>query len=592
MNILALILQLACGPKQSPNASFDEVSAHPDLTTLSRIELINYAHTLTELYCANRDGEFSMLQREGACKFKYTGSIKFDDDQRVVMIYDTFPSQEVLEHLDRKVRIQEDIIRASNITVQEVETLQQHLFRWTNLTLQYVPEISPDVALALTQLNLRTLALPSVSTISTQVLKTLATSQSSALDLSGLTEITADQLDALQGYQGILILDGLTKLSPEAMTALSKLNITGLELNGLTELTGDLGLHIAKIPGLSSRKIAILSFNGATVVEPEFFDALVAIKDKRFDLSLNGLHQISPDTASALGRLRITKLLLNGLTTIDKSIAEALHDLPLDHLSLTGLQNFSAADFEPLNTLANADNFLHIYLGLTKISREQAEALSKIHNHKGTFVFSRLSEIDLDTANNLSLIQKEMFFPAVKELPTDSAQVFKNTDQPMFFGALTSVQPELIHLMKNNEELRFSLANLTQLNVEQASAIQELPSIERMELRSLQTLSPEIAKALGKTRIAYSGELVLENVTDIDAETIDNLTIQARMLILSSLKSVPPELARSLSQKTNYRTIVLDGLTCIEPESKDILDAFEGTIEYLGQKELCTTNKE
>ena len=64
------------------------------------------------------------------------------------------------------------------------------------------------------------------------------------------------------------------------------------------------------------------------------------------------------------------------------------------------------------------------------------------------------------------------------------------------------------------------------------------------------------------------------------------------MLILSGLKSLPPELARYLSQKTNFRVIILDGLTCIEPASKDILDAFEGTIEYLGEKELCTTNKE
>ena len=73
-----------------------------------------------------------------------------------------------------------------------------------------------------------------------------------------------------------------------------------------------------------------------------------------------------------------------------------------------------------------------------------------------------------------------MYFPAVTELPTESAQVFKNKEQRMFFGALTSVQPELIHLMKNNEELRFSLANLTQLNVEQAAAIQDLTSINRM----------------------------------------------------------------------------------------------------------------
>jgi len=593
MNILALILQLACGPKQAPNASFDAISAHPDLTTLSRIEVVNHGHELTELYCANRDVDFHIRRRNDVCWYKYTGSIKLDDDQRVVMVYDAFPSQEVMQHLERTVRIQEHIIRAADITVQEIESIPKDQFRSTNLTLQNLEEISPEFARAITNVRLNELALPSVSTISIPVLQLLAVSQFSTLDLSGLTEITADQLNALQGYQGVLILDGLTNLTPEAMMALSKINITGLELNGLTELTGDLGIHIAKIPGLSSARDIMLSFNGATVVEPAFLDALVAIKGKRFGLRLNGLQQISSETTAALGRLHVNELWLNGLTTLDKSLAEAIHTLPLYHLSLAGLQNFSAADFEPLTTFANADNYLQLDLGLSKVTREQAEALSKIPAGRvQTLFFIGLSEIDKETANGLNLIKTEMYFPAVTELPTESAQVFKNNERLMFFGALTSVQPELIHLMKNNETLRFSLANLTQLDIKQAAAIQNLTFIDRMELRSLQTLSPETAKALGTTRITYSGELVLENISEIDAETIDNLTIEARMLILSGLKSIPPELARSLSQKTNYGVIILDGLTCIEPASKDILDAFEGTIRYLGKKELCTTNGE
>ena len=256
MNILALILQLACGPKQAPNASFDAVSAHPDLTTLSRIEAINYGHELTELYCANRDIDFYIRQRNDVCKFKYSGTIKLNDDQRVVMVYDAFPTPEIMKHLERKVFIQEYIIRASNISVQEIESFQLDPFRSTNLTLQNLEDVSPEIARALVNLQMNGLSLPSVSTMSTSVLQILAISQFSTLDLSGLTEVTADQLDALQGYQGVLILDGLTKMTPEAMTALSKLNITGLELNGLIELTGDLGRHIANIPGLSSARIS------------------------------------------------------------------------------------------------------------------------------------------------------------------------------------------------------------------------------------------------------------------------------------------------------------------------------------------------
>ena len=593
MNILALILQLACGPKQAPNPSFDAISAHPDLTTLSRIEVVNHGHELTELYCANRDVDFHIRQRTDVCRYKYTGSIKLNDDQRVVMVYDALPTPEIMKHLERKVFIQEHIIRASNISVQEIESFQLDPFRSANLTLQNLEEVTPEVARSFVNLRLNGLALPAVSTISTPVLQLLAISQLSTLDLSGLTEITADQLNALQGYQGVLILDGLTKMTPEAMTALSKLKITGLELNGLTELTGDLGLHIANISGLSSARDIMLSFNGATVVEPAFLDALVVIKDKKFALRLNGLHQISSENTAALGRLHVNELWLNGLTTLNKSLAEAIHTLPLYHLSLAGLQNFSAADFEPLTTFANAGNYLQLDLGLSKVTREQAEALSKIPARRiHTLFLIGLSEIDVDTANNLSLIKQRMSFPAVTELPVESATAFRNHEQGVLFGALTSVQPELIHLMKNNGELRFSLVNLTQLSLEQATAIHELQNIDRLQLRSLQTLSPETAKALGTTKITHFGELVLENITEIDAETIDNLTIEARMLILSGLKSLPPELARSLSQKTNYGVIILDGLTCIEPASKDILDAFEGTIEYLGEKELCTTNKE
>ena len=417
MNILALILQLACGPKQAPNASFDAVSAHPDLTTLSRIEVINYGHELTELYCANRDIDFYIRQRNDVCKYKYTGSIKLNDDQRVVMVYDAFPTPEIMKHLERKVFIQEYIIRASNISVQEIESFQLDPFRSTNLTLQNLEEVSPEIARALVNLQMNRLALPSVPTISTSVLQVLAISQFSTLDLSGLTEITADQLNALQGYKGVLILDGLTEMTPEAMTALSKLNITGLELNGLTELTGDLGRHIANIPGLSSARDIMLSFNGATVVEPTFLDAMVAIKDQRFGLRFNGLQQMSSETTAALGRLHVNELWLNGLTTLNKSLAEAIHTLPLYHLSLAGLQNFSAADFEPLTTFANADNFLQIDLGLTKVTRAQAEVLSKIPTKNRSLYFIGLTEIDVDTAKVLTSSNNGCIFQPLQNCP-------------------------------------------------------------------------------------------------------------------------------------------------------------------------------
>ena len=123
-------------PKQAPNASFDAISAHPDLTTLSRIEVVNYGHELTELYCANKDIDFHIRQRTDVCKYKYTGSIKLNDDQRVVMVYDAFPTTEIMKHLERKVFIQEHIIRASNISAQEIESFQLDPFRSANLTLK------------------------------------------------------------------------------------------------------------------------------------------------------------------------------------------------------------------------------------------------------------------------------------------------------------------------------------------------------------------------------------------------------------------------------------------------------------------------
>ncbi len=182
------------------------------------------------------------------------------------------------------------------------------------------------------------LPLNSLETLDPAAAQALAGWQGNLL-LDGLAMLDADTAKPLAEFRGfILSLDGLTTLDAGAAQALAR-DGRNLSLNGLTTLDADTAKALA-VP-----QMAFLYLNGLKTLDADAAKALAAVKGS---LYLNGLTTLDADTAKALAEFSGPWLWLDGLTTLDADTAGAIAECKATFIGLQGLTKLEAGAAERL----------------------------------------------------------------------------------------------------------------------------------------------------------------------------------------------------------------------------------------------------
>ncbi len=210
-----------------------------------------------------------------------------------------------------------------------------------------------------------------------------------SVDLSEMTAVDTYAADALAQHRGILALDSLRHLSVEAAEALAKTQGT-LVLNGLTDISVEVAETLAKTEGslvlnglkCLSTDVAValaghigrqLTLNGLTDLSVALAEAIAGHFGQ---INLKGLLNLSVEAAEALA-LHSGSINLNGLTTLSLEVATALSGYQGKRIFLDGVANLSTEVAKALAEPARR-SFCWMYLtGLTELSEETAEALSR-----------------------------------------------------------------------------------------------------------------------------------------------------------------------------------------------------------------------
>ena len=182
------------------------------------------------------------------------------------------------------------------------------------------------------------LPLNSLETLDPATAQALAGWQGNLL-LNGLAMLDADTAKPLAEFRGfILSLDGLTTLDAGAAKALVR-DDRNLSLNGLKTLDADTAKALA-FPGMSN-----LYLNGLKTLDADTAEALAALKGGLF---LNGLTTLDADTAKGLAEFSGSWLWLDGLTTLDADTAGAIAECKATFIGLQGLTKLEAGAAERL----------------------------------------------------------------------------------------------------------------------------------------------------------------------------------------------------------------------------------------------------
>ena len=159
------------------------------------------------------------------------------------------------------------------------------------------------------------------------------------LPLNSLETLDPATAQALAGWQGNLLLDGLAMLDADTAKPLAEFRGFILSLDGLTTL--DAGAAKALV-----RDDRNLSLNGLTTLDADTAKAL-AVPGMSV-LYLNGLKTLDADTAEALAEFSGSWLWLDGLTTLDADTAGAIAECKATFIGLQGLTKLEAGAAERL----------------------------------------------------------------------------------------------------------------------------------------------------------------------------------------------------------------------------------------------------
>jgi len=397
------------------------------------------------------------------------------------------------------------------------------------LVLNGLVSLPPEVAEQLAKSD-KTIYLDGLQSLSVRAAEALA-SHKGFLSLCGLTTCDDELLNALVAHKGSVRLGGVIKHIAKLTDArLAEMLAKGSVLDAfenLTELSVEaaqaLSAHasVLSFPKLKkvSRALAEqliqtknqLYLDGVETLERDVADILSQSRGRLPDLMLNGLVEISADTAEALGQ-KSGLLSLNGLSSLTPQSALALAKHSAGPLFLRGVKWL---DEETALALSKSESW--IYLGVPELTVTTAKGLAAGNSHRG-LTLTNLTGLTADLAKPLVANDK-----LILELPTLKAEDISPQLSAVFAKAKCSLQ----------------LSGINELTSQLARDIGFYSS--RLELTNLRTITPEQARLLS----GNTGYLEFPLIERLEEETLRELAAQKGTLIFH-VKGLSPVLLRGL----------------------------------------------
>lgn len=387
------------------------------------------------------------------------------------------------------------------------------------VVLSGLTSLSPEVAEQLAKIE-KTIYLDGLKSLSPRSARALA-SHKGLLSLGGLTACDEELTSALLAHEGRVYLAGVIKnITVLTDARFAEMLAKGIMLDtfhNLTDLSVDaaeaLSTHATSLsfPKLKhlSRALAehliqtkyCLYLDGIETLERDTAEILSRSHNGAPDLTLNGLVDISADTAEALGQ-KVGALSLDGLVSLSPQSALGLAKHRGGPLSLRGLKSL---DKDTALALSKCASWIH--LGVPELTVATAKALAAGDSVRG-LTLTRLAGLTPHLAE--PLVENEKL---ILELPTLKAEDISSQLSTVFSRA----------------KCRLHLSGVTELTSQLARDLGFYSS--RVELTNLRTINPEQARLLA----GNSGLLEFPLIETLDAETLAALASQKGILAFHML---------------------------------------------------------
>ena len=384
-----------------------------------------------------------------------------------------------------------------------------------------------------------------------------------------------------------------SKLSPEMARELVKKSTLklGLDLDHIQEIDPEVATILSQTKG-------VLSLDGVTTLDEVSSKALAS--NKQLSVSLNSLVELSPQVASALGKLSYLELnklkpnhqvvaelgnvsstlKLDSLESLDAQAAASLSRIPF-RLSLNGIKTITA---EAAQQLAPSKALIEMNK-IAMLSDQAAEELSK---HMGGWSLEGLQQlhhvalaktlaqqrtaINLPLADDISLeclaalVTKTNYHQlGLRTLTDEQARLLVQCDR-LLLPRIESISQEQIEIFLNSA-CRFDLPGLKELSDARLAARLTKNAGAMLDLRRVEAMPEEVIREISQG----TAILLLNNLRSLNVTMAKDLSHYKGNLNLSGLREMSDEIADIFASRE--KTLFLSTELKLTPEAKKRLEA-------------------
>ena len=448
----------------------------------------------------------------------------------------------------------------STLTVQEAQLLietasKENCGLTETLTLPKLKTMSLDVLKVLVQ-HPRDLALGGLEKLSSKMIKLIVMGKILSIQFAGLKSIkTEDLKQLLSEYNGSISFGGLKKLEIEQAQAIAQAHEFNdkLDLSGLKTLAPKIAHELSK-------------------------------STSSFTLSLNGLEELSEESAKELSRFKGI-LSLKGLKSASYEVIKAL---TLDRFEGERSTYLLKLNFRQLHLDQKALLLLaHYYYDVHEQVRQELATANPLTPLLAQFMLdhydikypslSQLKSIEPEAAQILAKHGKEyvLDLSGLDSFSIEIAQALQSFSGTLVLGMTSLDEKIAAALAKSNiHTLRFT--KLKNFSLELAQIFSH-SSLQNLTLDSISSVfTPKHAQALSK----LGGHISL-GFKQPNEESVAGLTLlDVASISLSGLEEISPQLSQLLAQsKSDY--LGLTELKTLSVESAKALSKFEGYFLHL-----------
>jgi hypothetical protein len=309
-----------------------------------------------------------------------------------------------------------------------------------------------------------------------------------------------------------------------------------------------------------ARKHAVLTLVNVTEVSVDVAEALVTPYEDTF-LTLPAVTRLDEEAAKSLGK-RPCFLRLWGLETLTPEVAAALVAHHGHRLELNGVKEVS---LDTARALASGKRTGGISLGLRSLPSDIAGLLA---GASYDLHFVCLETLGLESAKELCKHRNSLGFgPA--EIAPDVAEVLLSHDGPLSFMRVKKLKPGVGDILARHKfEVQLMLEEIDSVALAKKIFSESNKSSSVFRLR---TMSPEIAAEYAQADPGY-----LASLDSLSIEAATELANCASSLELPALTHLSPELARAITAREGK--VYLRGIKNLDgPDAVAVAEALAST---------------